>query len=56
MPASICRGLRNDAMKRRLATLMNLAHISDEKFFVTNIGYATYALAIWCARPTSSMI
>ena len=38
-------GLRNGAMKRRLAQLMNLTHITDEKFFVTNIGYATYALS-----------
>ncbi len=38
-------GLRNGAMQRRLSQLMNLAHITDEKFFVTNIGYATYALS-----------
>lgn len=37
--------LRNDAMQRRLDELMAFAHITDEHFFVTNIGYATYVLA-----------
>jgi len=57
LPLNQCTGvslpheLRNDAMKRRLATLMNLAHISDEKFFVTNVGYATYALSDLVRAP-----
>ncbi|HEY6943483.1 hypothetical protein [Dokdonella sp.] len=37
--------LRTDAMQRRLDELMAFTHISDEHFFVTNIGYATYVLA-----------
>jgi hypothetical protein len=37
--------LRNDAMQRRLDELMAFTHITDEHFFVTNIGYATYVLA-----------
>jgi hypothetical protein len=51
VPLNQCTGidlpdyLRNGAMKRRLAQLMALAHITDEKFFVTNVGYATYALS-----------
>ncbi|MEO8804255.1 MAG: hypothetical protein ABI304_08160 [Rudaea sp.] len=44
-------GLRNGAMQRRLAQLMNLAHITDEKFFVTNVGYATYALSDLLRAP-----
>jgi len=51
LPLNQCTGvnlpgwLRNDAMQRRLSALMNLVHITDEDFFVTNIGYATYALS-----------
>ncbi|HEU4664862.1 MAG TPA: hypothetical protein VFS55_12615, partial [Dokdonella sp.] len=37
--------LRSDAMQRRLDELMAFTHITDEHFFVTNIGYATYVLA-----------
>ena len=37
--------LRNDAMQRRLDELMAFTHITDEHFFVTNVGYATYVLA-----------
>lgn len=44
-------GLRNGAMQRRLAQLMNLAHITDEDFFVTNMGYATYALSDLVRAP-----
>jgi hypothetical protein len=57
LPLNQCTGvnlpaeLRNDAMKRRLAQLMNLAHITDEKFFVTNVGYATYALSDLVRAP-----
>jgi len=57
LPLNQCTGvnlpteLRNDAMKRRLAQLMNLAHISDEKFLVTNVGYATYALSDLVRAP-----
>jgi len=47
LPAS----LRNDAMQRRLTELMNVAHISSEKFFVTNAGYATYALSDLVRAP-----
>lgn len=51
VPLNQCTGVnlptnvRNDAMKRRLAQLMNLVHITSEKFFITNVGYATYALS-----------
>jgi len=57
LPLNQCTGvnlpseLRNDAMKRRLAQLMNLVHITDEKFFVTNFGYATYALSDLVRAP-----
>lgn len=44
-------GLRNGAMQRRLAQLMSLVHITDEKFFVTNAGYATYALSDLLRAP-----
>ncbi len=60
IPLNRCTGvnlpesLRNGAMKRRLAQLMALAHISSEKFFVTNAGYAIYALSDRCAHRTSS--
>ncbi len=36
--------LRNDAMQRRLDRLMAFTHISDEHFFVTNVGYASFVL------------
>ncbi len=51
VPLNQCTGvslpdyLRNDAMQRRRAQLMNLAHITSDKFFITNVGYATYALS-----------
>ncbi len=38
-------------MKRRLAQLMALGHITDEDFFVTNMGYATYALSDLVRAP-----
>ena len=57
LPLNQCTGvnlpdyLRNGAMQRRLSTLMNLVHITDEKFFVTNFGYATYALSDLVRAP-----
>jgi hypothetical protein len=57
VPLNQCTGvnlpssLRNGAMQRRLAQLMNLAHITSEKFFVTNSGYATYALSDLVRAP-----
>ena len=57
LPVNQCTGinlpssLRNDAMKRRLAELMNLGHITSEDFFVTNIGYATYAMSDLVRAP-----
>jgi len=57
LPLNQCTGvnlpeqLRNGAMQRRLAQLMNLVHITDEKFFVTNVGYATYALSDLVRAP-----
>lgn len=43
--------LRNDAMKRRLAELMTFTHITDEKFFLTNVGYSTFVLADLVRAP-----
>jgi len=37
--------LRNDAMQRRLDELMAFSHITDEHFFVTNVGYSAFVLA-----------
>lgn len=57
VPLNQCTGVnlpakvRNGAMQRRLAQLMNLAHIDDESFFVTNVGYATYALSDLVRAP-----
>jgi hypothetical protein len=57
LPLNQCTGInlppeiRNGAMKRRLAQLMALGHITDEDFFVTNMGYATYALSDMVRAP-----
>ncbi len=57
LPLNQCTGvnlpswLRNGAMQRRLAQLMNLVHITDEDFFVINMGYATYALSDLVRAP-----
>lgn len=57
IPVNLCTGInlpseiRNGAMKRRLAQLMALGHITDEDFFVTNMGYATYALSDLVRAP-----
>lgn len=51
VPLEQCTGvnlppyLRNEAMQRRLDELMAFSHIGDEKFFVTNIAYATYVMS-----------
>ncbi len=51
IPVSRCTGivlpppLRNDAMEERLDQLMAFGHFTSEDFFVTNIAYATFALA-----------
>jgi len=37
--------LRNGAMQRRLAQLMAFSGITDEHFFITNVGYASFVLA-----------
>jgi hypothetical protein len=57
LPVNQCTGInlpssiRNGAMKRRLAELMNLGHITSEDFFVTNLGYATYAMSDLVRAP-----
>ncbi|HEX4479281.1 MAG TPA: hypothetical protein VH082_00620 [Rudaea sp.] len=57
LPLNQCTGInlpseiRNGAMKRRLAQLMALGHITDEDFFVINMGYATYALSDLVRAP-----
>jgi hypothetical protein len=43
--------LRNDAMQRRLGELMAFSHITDEHFFVTNVGYAAFVLADLVRAP-----
>ncbi|GAA0711000.1 hypothetical protein [Dokdonella soli] len=51
LPLNQCTGvnlpsyLRNDAMQRRLDELMAFTHITDEDFFVTNVGYSTFVLS-----------
>ncbi|MBN8727667.1 MAG: hypothetical protein J0H15_08175 [Xanthomonadales bacterium] len=44
-------GVRNGAMKRRLAQLMAFAGISDEDFFITNLAYATFVLGDLVRAP-----
>jgi hypothetical protein len=57
LPLNQCTGvnlppaLRNDAMQRRLDELMAFAHIDDEHFFVTNVGYATFVLSELVRAP-----
>jgi hypothetical protein len=57
LPLNQCTGvnlpksLRNGAMQRRLDTLMNLGHITSEKFLVINAGYATFALSDLVRAP-----
>lgn len=57
IPLNQCTGvnlppdIRNGAMRRRLAELMTFAHITDENFFVTNIGYSTYVLSDLVRAP-----
>lgn len=43
--------LRNGAMKRRLKQLMDFTQITDEKFFVTNIGYSLYVMSDLVRAP-----
>ena len=57
VPLNRCTGvnlpplLRNDAMKQRLARLMAFAGITDEDFFVTNVGYAVYVMSDLVRSP-----
>ena len=57
LPLEQCTGvnlpplLRNDAMQRRLDELMAFAHITDEDFFVSDIGYATYVMSDLVRAP-----
>lgn len=57
LPLNQCTGvnlpsyLRNDAMQRRLDELMALTHITDEDFFVTNVGYSTFVLSDLVRAP-----
>ena len=45
------RSLRNGAIQRRLDQLMAFAGITDEKFFVTNVGYSTFVLSDLVRAP-----
>lgn len=57
LPLNQCTGvnlppvLRNDAMQRRLDELMAFTHITDEDFFVTNVGYSTFVLSELVRAP-----
>ncbi|HEY0180402.1 MAG TPA: hypothetical protein VGC30_12350, partial [Dokdonella sp.] len=57
VPLNQCTGvnlpssLRNGAMQRRLDELMAFAHITDEDFLVTNIGYALYVMSDLVRAP-----
>ena len=57
IPLNQCTGVnlpkevRNDAMQRRLTQLMSLGYVTSEKFFVTNIAYATYGLSDLVRAP-----
>lgn len=57
LPVAQCTGLglppgiRNDAMKRRLAELMAFTHITDEDFLVTNLAYSTFVLSDLVRAP-----
>ncbi len=57
VPLNQCTGinlppaLRSSNMRRRLAELMRVAGTTDEDFFITNFGYATYALAELVRAP-----
>ena len=43
--------LRNDAMDKRRGELMAFAHITDEKFFVTTLGYSIYVMSDLVRAP-----
>ncbi|MGH8121417.1 MAG: hypothetical protein ACREPT_01450 [Rudaea sp.] len=51
LPVNVCTGinlpplLQNDAMVRRLAELKTFSNVTTDKFFLTDMGYATYALS-----------
>lgn len=57
LPLNQCTGinlpesLRNGAMKRRLARLMEFAGTEDEKAFITQFGYATFVLSDLVRAP-----
>jgi hypothetical protein len=57
LPLNQCTGvnlpsyLRNDAMQRRLDQLMAFTHITNEHFFVTNVGYSTFVLSELVRAP-----
>jgi hypothetical protein len=57
LPVNICTGinlpsyLQNGAMLRRLAELETFSHVTTDKFFLTDMGYATYALSDLVRAP-----
>lgn len=57
LPLNQCTGinlpsyLRNDAMQRRLNELMAFTHITDEKFFLTNVAYSVFVLSDLVRAP-----
>ncbi len=57
LPLNVCTGinlpsyLQNDAMVRRLAELETFNHVTTDKFFLTDMGYATYALSDLVRAP-----
>ncbi|MBN8886849.1 MAG: hypothetical protein J0I77_14105 [Rudaea sp.] len=57
LPVNVCTGvnlppvLQNDAMVRRLNQMKDFAHITSDKFFLTDMGYATYGLSDLVRAP-----
>lgn len=43
--------LRSDAMQERLERLMDFAHLTDEHFFVTQVGYAAFVMSELVRAP-----
>ncbi|MFT3790583.1 MAG: hypothetical protein QM741_05815 [Rudaea sp.] len=57
LPVNVCTGvnlpsaLRNDAMVRRLDQMEDFGHITTDKFFLTDMAYATYGLSDLVRAP-----
>lgn len=57
VPLNQCTGinlpayLRNDAMRRRLGEMMAFSHITDEQFFLSNMGYSMFVMSDLVRAP-----